>query len=152
MDISNLELTYELKKVERFFNGVNELLYDLGITNDAEVFKLLNAYQNTRLENIQKASNEKQRVALMRTVDYYDTDIYTKWKKSKQSTKEKLLFKFINNFVLQIPSIKYIDSTTYSKYCFNEICLFKDKILSNKSWYLRIIPESRWLIEYLENN
>ena len=29
--------------------------------------------------------------------------------------------------------------------------MYKDKILSNKDWYLRTIPESKWLIEYLDN-
>lgn len=133
---------------EILFKKFDEILWDMGIYDNAEIFRTLNAYQNVRLDKIEKANNEKQRIALQRTLDYFDIDFIEKYRKSKN--KEKLLFKLVNSFALQIPDLKYIDSSTYSKYMFEEIISFKDKILSNKEWYLRVIPETKWIVEYLE--
>jgi hypothetical protein len=33
---------------------------------------------------------------------------------------------------------------------YNIIIKYKDKILKNKDWYIRTIPESKWLIDHLE--
>lgn len=134
-------------KQEVIFRKFDEILWEYDVTDNAEVFKLLNAYQNTRLDNIQKASNEKQRVALQRTLDYFDFDFVEKYRKSK--IKEKLLFRLVNSFVLQIPNLRFINSSTYSNYMFEEICQFREKILGSKDWYLRVIPESAWLIQHL---
>ena len=133
-------------KQNGIFKEFDEILHYWGITDNAEIFRLLNAYQNTKLDNIQKVSNEKQRVALQRTLDYFDFDFVEKYKKSKN--KEKLLFRLVNSFVLQIPNLRFIDSSTYSKYMYEEIFKFRDKILENADWYLRVIPESAWLLHH----
>ena len=133
-------------KQNNIFKEFDKILHYWGVTDNAEIFRLLNAYQNTKLDNIQKVSNEKQRVALQRTLDYFDFDFVEKYKKSKN--KEKLLFRLVNSFVLQIPNLRFIDSSTYSKYMYEEVCKFRDKILENADWYLRVIPESAWLLHH----
>jgi hypothetical protein len=137
------------KTQEILFQKFDEILWDNEVYDSTEVFRTLNAYQNARLDKIEKTNNKTERIALQRTLDYFDIDFIEKYRKSKN--KEKLLFKLVNSFALQITELKHINNSTYSKYVFEEIISFKNKILSNKEWYLRVIPETKWIIDYLEN-
>lgn len=133
---------------ELLFKEMNRLLHEFGYSLPSETFKVLNEFQNTQLEGIEKANNEKNRIAMQRTIDYYTVDFMPKWDRSK--SKAKLLFRLVNLFVLDIPEFKDVDSSNYSKRIFKEICNYKDNILENKKWYLNVIPESKWLIEHFE--
>lgn len=134
---------------ESLFNKLDLAFYSLEYNlSSAETFRLLNEYQSTKLDNIEKSNNDKYRQALQLSLDYFDIDFITKYKRSKN--KSKLLFKLVNSFVNQIDEAKHADFSLITKYYFDECIRNKDIILGNKKWYLRIIPQSKWLIEYLE--
>ena len=130
------------------FKEMNQLLYEFGYSEPSSTFKILNEFQNSKLDGIEKANNGKHRIAMQRTIDYYTVDFMPKWDRSKN--KDKLLFKLVNLFVLDIPEFKHVDSSCYSIKIFKELSLYSEKIVESKKWYLDVIPESKWLIEYFE--
>jgi hypothetical protein len=134
---------------EEIFKQFNLILSEYGVYKPQDIFRLLNEFQSNHLDNIEKANTELHQVALMRTSDYHSFETLKKFKKSK--SKKKILFKLVNLFVIDIISIEYINSSGWAKETFDELVNHKDDILSNRDWYLRIIPESKWFIEYLES-
>lgn len=137
---------------ELLFAEFDNLLSIYGVNKAQDIFRLLNEYQNYRLDNIEKANNENNRIALQRTLDYQAIDLSYSYKKAKtEKAKDKILFKIVNNFVLQIPELRYKNWSDWTSESYNICVSYKDAILKNKEWYLQIIPESKWLIEHLEN-
>lgn len=137
------------KEQGQIFNELDFTLAKYGYTKPQDIFRLLNDYQNYRLDGIEKANNERYRTALFRSLDYTDKDFLKKWRRSKN--KEKLVRNLVNTFVLQVHALEHKDLWGDYSFMYSEIVKFKDKLLSNKPWYLRVIPESSWLIEHLED-
>lgn len=138
-----------IKLKERIFIELEKVFEEFDVRKDADVFTLINEYQLKRLNNIQAVSNEKQRVSLFRTLNQLDDILIETYKKSKN--KNQLLNRLVNSFCLQVPSLKYKDHSPNLSYMFTEIIKNKNKILDDIEWYLRQIPESKWLIEYFIN-
>lgn len=137
----------ELKQ-RTVFAQFDDILEMNGITRAQDIFKLLNDYQNTKLDNIEKANNESNRIALQRSLNYFDLDFTPRFKKFKK--KEEHIFKIVNSLVLEIPSEFYKDICLNTRYKFDQAVEHKETILKQKNWYLSTIPESEWLIKYLE--
>lgn len=139
-------MTEQMKK--EIFQEFNSVLNQYGVRKPQDIFRLLNEYQSSHLDGIEKANNEQNRFALQRTIDYYAVDFSPKWQRSKK--KEDLVFKLVNILVLDVPGGNFTNASRWTKKRFKELEEYKEQILENKSWYLQVIPESAWLIEYFE--
>ena len=127
---------------DQLFKNLDSLISEYGYTKANDIFRLLNEYQNYRLSDIENSNNEKHRVALSRTLLYSDIEILEKYRKTKsEKTQKGLLIKIVNSFCLQIPELKYKDYSGATKEMYDIIITFKDKIIENEEWYLRVIPE-----------
>jgi len=132
------------------FKVLDGVIFDhKGSLNPAEFFRLLSEYQLTRINDIEKSNNKQQAMALNRTA-LYDTTLFESFKKTTSvKKKEKMVFKLVNLLCIANDSLDCL-SSDYDKEIFNILIEYKDKILSNEDWYNRIIPESKWLIEYFK--
>ena len=126
---------------------IKSLLIQFDVTKPQDVFRFLNSFQSAQLAGIEQANNDEHRVALERTLMYYPDPL--KQLKNNKRTND-VLFKAVNYFVLQVSSTKYTDSYNWGKEFLTELTKHKDIILSNEDWYLRVIPESAWLITYFK--
>lgn len=136
---------------EKMFKEFDSILFEYSIMNPEDIFRLLNEYQNSKLNGIEKANNDKNRFALQRTIDYYDIELMDKWKRTKsEESKKKLIFKIVNNLCCYIDSVENVNCSNITKEQFNICIQYKDYILQKEDWYIKIIPESKWLLDYLK--
>lgn len=152
MNIDTIYYEYTETKFNRFSKQLDELFCETyGNLNEADIFKILNQYQSKRLDNIEKVANKTKDAAIQRTLLYLSHEVLEKYKKSKsEKNKEKMVFKLVNNLVLYISDVKYIDYSLEIRETFDIILKHKEKILQSEDWYLRVIPESKWLLEHLK--
>jgi hypothetical protein len=139
-----------LKRVKKFNDELDKLLIDNNFYHSAEIFKILTKYLSDKLENIEEANNKKQSRALVRTTMYLLPEYFKQFKKFPEKKKEKELFKLVNLLVIQVTRSQDISYFRVEEEI-KEITKYKNNILDNESWYLRFIPESKWLLEYLHN-
>lgn len=134
------------------FKALDKVIFDYkDRLNPAEFFRLISEYQLSRIDKIEESNNKQQRVALFRT-SMYDTTTLEAYKKTTSEKKKlSMVFKLVNLLCIANSSLKAVESSAYDKEIFDIILSHKDKILGNKDWYLSVIPESKWLIEYMEN-
>lgn len=143
--------TLSVETIKSLYKDFDKLLYEYDIIEAQDIFRILNAYQSSKLDNIENANNETHRVALGRTVLYHNTDVIDQFNKTKSlKKKEQMIIKIVNLFVLDIPEEKYIYVSGISTRMYNIIVAYKDSILKSESWYLRVVPESKWLISHLK--
>lgn len=149
----NVESMFEVKSLnlENLFKGFTATLREeVGIYRPQDIFKVINLYQNYMLDGIEKANTEKHRVALGRTLIYSNEYLIKTFKKAKNDkAKESVLFKIINNFVLQVPSLEYVKSCSMYEEMYDIITTHKH-LITDRDWYIRHIPESAWLLDLLE--
>jgi len=131
----------------------NEYEYSI---SDVDRFKLMLEYQANHLSNISKAANHQTQKALERTSMYEIDTAIKRWKKNKSN---KMLFRLINIVVISYDNIinnivaSEITNKSSNNYETEALNIFKENkkaILSEKDWYLYVIPESKQLIDYLE--
>lgn len=134
------------------FDEISLLLAKHGYTDDRDVFKVLLEYQSQRLNDLETAVKDQQYKALRRTAMYSEQDMVFKWAQMAESTKTKNLFKAINLLCLAYSDLN--DNLFDEKSAYHGIFKYavenKEKILDQREWYLNTMPESQWLIEYLE--
>ena len=137
-----------MKNKEQLFNKLNEAFdyYDFSIS-DADRFMLILEYQAKHLSNISKNNNEQTRVALDRTSIYEMGTALKRWRRGKSKNQ---LFKLVNLFVITCEYYAFDKWSGEEKLAWQEISSEKDTILNNEDWYIRTIPESKWVIKYFK--
>ena len=137
-----------MKDKEQLFSSLNKAFqeYDFSIS-DADRFMLLAEYQIKHLSNISKNNNEQTRVALARTSIYEIDTALKRWKRNKSKNQ---LFKLVNLFVITCEYYAFDKWSGEEKLAWQEISSEKDTILNNEDWYIRTIPESKWVIKYFK--
>lgn len=140
------------EKTELFKNLDKVIAEYYGRLRGAEFFKLVSEYQISRLNQIEEFEITRQEQALYRTA-MYNTELLEAYKKTtSDKKKEKLVFKLVNLLCIANSSLLAVErGCDHDREIFNIAIAYKEKIIGSKDWYLRVIPESKWLIEYLEN-
>ena len=120
-----------------------------GNINEAEFFRLISQYQLSRIDRIETVNNKQQQMALART-SMYDTELLKLFKRSTAKKQETLLFKLVNLLCIANNSLECVHrASDDDKEVFEIILGYSDKLINNKDWYLRVIPESKWLINHI---
>lgn len=134
---------------KKLFENIDEVFrrYEFNIS-DADRFALLLHYQAKYLTNISNNNNERTRAALARTSMYELGEVLKRWKKNKSKNQ---LFKLVNMFAITCEEYAVDSWSCLEIVVWGVIVSQKDIIVNNKDWYLRVIPESKWLIEKLED-
>jgi len=132
---------------ERIKHNIKSILVKLPIKKQ---FNMLIDIQKELVADIEKANSEKQRAALARTSMYQLSEAQNKLVRSKLKDKSKLLFRVVNLYVIVIDSYECSQINLVDRETLNILETHKNTILANRSWYLKVIPESKWLIEYLQ--
>lgn len=137
---------------KELFKKLDQIIFDeKGRLNSADFFRLLSEYQLTRINDIENSRNEQQRIALCRTA-MYDTDTLSAFKKTTSAKKKQgMVFKLVNLLCIYNDNLSAVHaSSDHDKELFSIAVDYHEKILQSREWYLRTIPESKWLIEHLE--
>ena len=114
--------------------------------SDADKFKLILEYQATQLENISINNNDKSRVAIARTSMYEISYILARYKKNKS---KQQLFRLVNIFSLTCKHYAYDRWDREEVEIWSIILNNGELIIGNSKWYERVIPESKWILDYL---
>lgn len=130
---------------KRVFLEFDRVLIENNVYSPGEIFKLLNEYQISKLKDIEKANNDKHRVALHRTNDYSWPEALRKLQSNK--TKKNFIFKVVNCLCISVGDYDSINVSGLAQESYDELLKYKDEILLNEKWYLRVIPESKWLLD-----
>jgi hypothetical protein len=138
-------------RLQTFNNELEKLLIENDFNQPADMFRVLTSYMNNSLNEIEKTNCRKQTMALDRTTMYMLDDYFNLFKKMSEIKKKKNLFKLVNLLVIQTKEIKDVTYFRVEEE-FQEILKFKETILKNKDWYIRVIPESEWLIKYIKES
>jgi hypothetical protein len=139
-------------KKEQLFNEFDELLTQYSFSNSlsiSEKFKLLNEYQDTLADNINK-SNNQQLVQSANLTSLYELQDSLKLAKTKKKYKIQRLVNLFCSGITDESQVRH--SSEIEKEVLLLLLERKEEIIENKDWYLRIIPNSAWLIQLLEYN
>ena len=131
---------------DQIFKVWDNVLVNHHVTRPEIAMRLIVEYQLTKLFNIEKANNEQQRVALYRTLNYTERSIEDLKKGKKDS-----LSRVINFLCLHVHNSNMIKEFYRGDEIMTELNKWKSTILEQRDWYLRTIPESKWLMEYLDD-
>lgn len=135
---------------ERLFKSFDSMFRDFEVYSVAERFRLINEYQSSRLDAIEKVNNATQRMALGRT-SMYELDRVLK-ECMKKTDNNKSLFRLVNLFCISVTEYHQLDGASgLEKNAFNYIMDNKTILRNNIEWYLRVIPESEWLIDIIKS-
>lgn len=139
---------------EKMFIEISNILNHYGYIEPQDIFRVINDFQNSKLNDIEKANTNEHKQALFRTLLYTNDYLIKAYTKSTSvKNKKSILFKIVNNFVIQVPEYKYKDHCVEYTDMFNIIIEPQniESILKSEDWYLRTIPESKWLIDMMKN-
>ena len=137
-----------MSKEEQLFKALDVVFLDYNYNiSDADRFALLLKYQQLHLSKISDNNNTKATMALSRTSMYEITDAIKRWKRNKSKNQ---LFKLVNLFSIACESYDFDVWSGELKYVWQILLTNKSSIIENESWYIRTIPESLWIIEYLK--
>jgi hypothetical protein len=129
-----------------FDNLLSEYSFEYSLST-SEKFKLLNEYQNQLASDIDK-SNNRQLVQDASRTSMYELSDALKLAKTKKKYK---LHRLVNLFCLGITNFDQIKhASPLEGEVFEFLLERSDVILEHKDWYNRVIPNSSWLLNYLE--
>jgi len=132
---------------EQLFKGIDNLLNEFQIYSVQDRFRIINEYQSSRLDKIEQANNDANRMALGRT-SMYELDRVLK---DCSKRKNKDFFRLVNIFCIGITDFDQITGCSgLEQNVFEYILENKNIVLENIDWYRRVIPESIWLIRHLK--
>ena len=123
----------------------NEYVYNI---SDEDRFTLIMEYQVRHLSKISDAGKSQSRSSIARTAMYELGDAIKRWKRNKSKNQ---LFKLVNIFSINCTEFAFDIWSSDEKLAWWAILSEKDVLIKNSDWYLRTMPESRWILEYIEN-
>jgi phenylalanine-4-hydroxylase len=133
---------------KEFDNLLEVLRYENNLST-SDIFRLLNEYQNTLADNITK-SNNRQLVQSANLTSLYELQDSLKLAKTKKKYQIHRLVNLFCSGITEESQVKHSSET--EKEVLMLLLERKEEIIENKEWYLKIIPNSAWLIQLLEYN